>query len=215
MSAVLGEMSKAVIEGDLGRIVALTEAALKEGIAPKEVLQQGLMAGMEVVGSRFKAGDMFVPEVLLSAKTMQTALTILKPRLASSGAKMRGIIVLGTVEGDLHTIGKSLVGMMMEGAGFEVYDVGVDVSPEKFVEAIKDKKPDIVGMSALLTTTMLAMKRTVDAINEAGLRDRVKIMVGGAPLSSEFAKQIGADGYGSNAATAADMAKSFMDSSRS
>ncbi len=210
MSTVLSKMAKAVIEGDLGEIAGLTQTALDEGISPQDVLQQGLMAGMEVVGTRFKAGDMFVPEVLLSSKTMSTALALLKPKLSASGAKMRGKVVLGTVEGDLHTIGKSLVAMMMEGAGFEVYDAGVDVSPDAFVAAIKEKKPDIVGMSALLTTTMLAMKRTIDAIKEAGLRDKVKIMVGGAPLSPDYAKQIGADGYASNAATAADMAKSFV-----
>jgi 5-methyltetrahydrofolate--homocysteine methyltransferase len=210
MSSVLTKMSKAVIEGNLDDIAGLTQAALDEGLSPQEVLEQGLMAGMEVVGARFRDGDMFVPEVLLSAKTMSTALTVLKPKLAASGAKMRGKVVLGTVEGDLHTIGKSLVGMMMEGAGFEVFDAGVDVRPEAFVAAIKEKKPDIVGMSALLTTTMLAMKRTIDAIKEAGLRDQVKIMVGGAPLSAEYAKQIGADGYASNAATAAEMAKSFV-----
>jgi 5-methyltetrahydrofolate--homocysteine methyltransferase len=210
MSSVLTKMSKAVIEGNLDDIVGLTQAALDEGLSPQEVLEQGLMAGMEVVGARFRDGDMFVPEVLLSAKTMSTSLTVLKPMLAASGAKMRGKVVLGTVEGDLHTIGKSLVGMMMEGAGFEVFDAGVDVRPETFIAAIKEKKPDIVGMSALLTTTMLAMKRTIDAIREAGLRDQVKIMVGGAPLSAEYAKQIGADGYASNAATAAEMAKSFV-----
>jgi len=214
MSDILVKMSKAVIEGELGEIAGLTQSALDAGIAPQDVLERGLMAGMEVVGGRFRDGEMFVPEVLLSAKTMSASLVILKPKLSASGAKMRGKVVLGTVEGDLHTIGKSLVGMMMEGAGFEVFDAGVDVRPEAFVAAIKDKKPDIVGMSALLTTTMLAMKRTIDAITEAGLRDRVKVMVGGAPLSAEYAEQIGADGYASNAAAAVDMAKSFMEALR-
>jgi len=214
MSDILVKMSKAVIEGELGEIAGLTQSALDAGIAPQDVLERGLMAGMEVVGGRFRDGEMFVPEVLLSAKTMSASLVILKPKLSASGAKMRGKVVLGTVEGDLHTIGKSLVGMMMEGAGFEVFDAGVDVRPEAFVAAIKDKKPDIVGMSALLTTTMLAMKRTIDAITEAGLRDRVKVMVGGAPLSAEYAEQIGADGYASNAAAAADMAKSLMEALR-
>jgi 5-methyltetrahydrofolate--homocysteine methyltransferase len=165
---------------------------------------------MNEVGVRFKRGDMFVPEVLMSAEAMQEGLNVLRPHLVSSGVKLVGKIVMGTVKGDLHDIGKNLVGMMCEGAGFEVVNLGFNVEPEKFVEAIKEHQPDIVGMSALLTTTMRAMGYTIKAIEEAGLRDKVKIMVGGAPVDAEFARRIGADGYGANAPTGADMAKQLM-----
>jgi 5-methyltetrahydrofolate--homocysteine methyltransferase len=167
---------------------------------------------MNEVGIRFKAGDMFVPEVLMSADAMQASLQILRPELVASGAKLIGKIVMGTVKGDLHDIGKNLVGMMCEGAGFEVVDIGFNADPEKFIEAIKDHQPDIVGMSALLTTTMRAMAQTIKAIEEAGLRDRVKIMVGGAPVDAAFADRIGADGYGSNAAAGTDLARQLVGS---
>jgi 5-methyltetrahydrofolate--homocysteine methyltransferase len=207
MSAILEQISTAVIEGDLDEITDLTEDALDDGLSAEEILDNGLMAGMDYVGAEFKAGNMFVPEVLRSARTMQTAMDILKPLLAESGAKMAGKVVVGTVKGDLHDIGKSLVGMMCEGAGFEVKDIGKDVAPEAFVEAVKEFEPDIVGMSALLTTTMRAMEQVIKALEEAGLRDRVKVMVGGAPVTQAFADLIGADGYASNAASAADLAK--------
>jgi 5-methyltetrahydrofolate--homocysteine methyltransferase len=155
-------------------------------------------------------GDMFVPEVLMSADAMQASLTILRPELVASGAKLIGKIVMGTVKGDLHDIGKNLVGMMCEGAGFEVIDLGFNVDPEKFVDAIKVHQPDVVGMSALLTTTMRAMALTIKAIEEAGLRDEVKIMVGGAPVDAAFAERIGADGYGSNGPAGSDLAKKFV-----
>jgi 5-methyltetrahydrofolate--homocysteine methyltransferase len=153
---------------------------------------------------------MFVPEVLRSAKTMQTSMDILNPLLAESGVKMVGKVLLGTVKGDLHDIGKNLVGMMCEGAGFEVKDLGKDVAPEDFVEAVKEFEPDVVGMSALLTTTMRAMESTIKVLEEAGLRDKVKIMIGGAPVTQAFAAQIGADGYASNAASASELAKKFV-----
>jgi len=165
---------------------------------------------MDYVGVEFKAGNMFVPEVLRSAKTMQTSLEILRPLLVESGAKTAGKVLLGTVKGDLHDIGKNLVGMMWEGAGFEVKDIGKDVAPEQFVEAVKEWEPDVLGMSALLTTTMRAMESTIKVLEEAGLRDRVKVIIGGAPVTQDFADQIGADGYASNAAGAAELAKRLL-----
>jgi len=210
MSGILEQISTAVIEGNLDDIIDLTEDALDEGLSAQEILDNGLMAGMDYVGVEFKAGNMFVPEVLRSAKTMQSSMDILKPLLAEAGAKMVGKVLLGTVKGDLHDIGKNLVGMMCEGAGFEVEDLGKDVAPEAFVTAVKEHEPDVVGMSALLTTTMRAMEHTVKALEEAGLRDKVKIMIGGAPVTQAFSDQIGADGYASNAAAAADLAKSFV-----
>jgi len=210
MSEILSEISTAVIEGNLDDIVDLTEDALDAGLEAQEILNKGLMSGMDHVGVEFRAGNMFVPEVLRSARAMQSSMDILKPLLAESGVKMVGKVLLGTVKGDLHDIGKNLVAMMCEGAGFEVQDLGKDVAPESFVEAVKEFEPDIVGMSALLTTTMRAMEHTVKALEEAGVRDQVKIMVGGAPVTQSFADQIGADGYASNAASAAEMAKKFV-----
>jgi 5-methyltetrahydrofolate--homocysteine methyltransferase len=210
MSEILEQISTAVIEGDLDEIEDLTEDALDDGLGAEEILNRGLMPGMDHVGVEFRAGNMFVPEVLRSAKTMQTSMDILKPLLAESGVKMVGKVLLGTVKGDLHDIGKNLVGMMCEGAGFEVKDIGKDVAPETFVDAIKDFEPDVVGMSALLTTTMRAMESTIKVLEEAGLRDRVKIMIGGAPVTQAFSDQIGADGYASNAASAAELAKKFV-----
>ena len=210
MSAIYERLSTAILEGNEERIPKLVQKGLDEGLGPKDILDNGLIVGMNEVGARFKRGDMFVPEVLMSAKAMQAGLEILRPHLVASGAKLMGTIVIGTVKGDLHDIGKNLVGMMCEGAGFEVIDLGFNVAPEKFVEAIKKHQPDIVGMSALLTTTMRAMGYTIKAIEEAGLRNEVKIMVGGAPVDAEFAERIGADGYGSNAPTASELAKRLV-----
>lgn len=210
--SILSEISTCVIEGNLGDIQGLTKQALNEGMEAKDILDNGLMPGMDHVGVEFKAGNMFVPEVLRSAKAMANSMELLKPLLAESGVEMVGKIVLGTVKGDLHDIGKNLVAMMCEGAGFEVYDIGKDVSPEDFVGAIKEYNPDIVGMSALLTTTMRTMESTIKAIEEAGLRDKVKVMVGGAPVTDDFAQQIGADAYASNAASAAEIATKFVTS---
>ncbi len=210
MSEILEEIATAVIEGDLGAIADLTEDALDEDLSAQEILDNGLMVGMDHVGVEFKAGNMFVPEVLRSAKTMQESMLIIKPLLVESGSEMVGKVLLGTVKGDLHDIGKNLVGMMCEGAGFEVKDIGKDIEADGFIEAIKDFNPDIVGMSALLTTTMRAMENTIKALEEAGLRDQVKVMVGGAPVTQAFAEQIGADGYASNAASAAELAKQFV-----
>jgi 5-methyltetrahydrofolate--homocysteine methyltransferase len=210
MSKVLEKISEAVIRGDEDSMGDLTQDALAEGLSAKEILEGGLMPGMDHVGVEFKAGRMFVPEVLLSARTMKGSMSVLEPLLAEGESVAVGKVIMGTVEGDLHDIGKNLVGMMMEGAGFEVVDLGVDVTPEDFVESVKKEKPNIVGMSALLTTTMRNMGRTVDALKEAGLRDQVKIMIGGAPVTGDFAEQIGADGTASSAPAATDLAKEFM-----
>ena len=212
MSDVLGQISNAVIEGRVKDIPDLTNTALSSGLTAKDILDMGLMPGMDVIGAEFKKGKKFVPEVLLSARTMQASLGILKPLLAQAGAKMAGKVILGTVKGDLHDIGKSLVGMLLEGSGFEVVDLGKDVPPEKFVDSVKQEKPNIVAMSALLTTTMRSMGHTMTALKEAGLRETVKVMIGGAPVTMEFAKQIGADGYASNAPAAVELAKKFVNS---
>jgi 5-methyltetrahydrofolate--homocysteine methyltransferase len=207
----MDEISAAVIEGDLDALEDLTEDALDDGLSAEEILNKGLMPGMDHVGVEFRAGNMFVPEVLRSARTMQASMDILKPLLAESGVSLLGKVLLGTVKGDLHDIGKNLVGMMCEGAGFEVKDIGKDVAPEAFVEAVKDFEPDVVGMSALLTTTMRAMESTIKVLEESGVRDSVKIMIGGAPVTQAFADQIGADGYASNAASAAELARALAD----
>lgn len=210
MSELYQQLSTAILKGDVSVVPGLVQEALDAGIGPKDVLDNGLIVGMNEVGARFKRGEMFVPEVLMSARAMQGGLEILRPQLVASGAQLIGKIVIGTVKGDLHDIGKNLVGMMCEGAGFEVIDLGFNVPPEKFVEAIKQHQPNIVGMSALLTTTMRSMGHTIKAIEEAGLRDQVKIMVGGAPVDSEFASRIGADGYGSNAVGGTEVAKQLV-----
>ena len=210
MSTLYERIATAILEGDSDSVPGLVQKGLDEGMRAKALLDNGLVVGMDEVGVRFKRGDMFVPEVLMSAEAMKSGMFLLRPILAEAGEEMLGTIVLGTVEGDLHDIGKNLVGMMCEGGGFEVVNLGFDVPPEKFIEAIKEYQPQIVGMSALLTTTMRSMGHTIKAIAEAGLRDQIKIMVGGAPVDAEFADRIGADGYGSNGPAAADLAKKFV-----
>ena len=210
MSEMLSSLSKLVIEGSKDDMAGATRQALDAGLGPQEILNQGLMPGMDFVGVEFRAGRMFVPEVLRSARAMQQSMDIIKPLLVEAGAGMVGKILLGTVKGDLHDIGKNLVGMMCEGAGFEVKDLGKDVTPDTFVRGVKEFEPDLLGMSALLTTTMRSMEQTIIALQEAGVRDRVKIVIGGAPVTQEFADKIGADGYASNAASAVDMAKQFV-----
>ena len=207
MSDTLSTISNLIIEGKFADMIAKTNAALEEGLSAEKILNDGLMPGMDHVGVEFKAGNLFVPDVLYSAKAMQAAMTIIRPLLIETGVETAGKLVLGTVKGDLHDIGKNLVGMMCEGAGFEVIDLGNDVDPEVFVEAVKEHKPTILGMSALLTTTLGAMERTIKILEGAGLRDKVKIMIGGAPVNQDFADQITADGYASNAATASELAK--------
>jgi 5-methyltetrahydrofolate--homocysteine methyltransferase len=210
MSRIYERISTAIIEGDSEKIGGLVQKALDQELPAKDILDNAMVVGMSEVGVRFKAGDMFVPEVLMSADAMQAGLDILRPHLIASGVKLIGTIVMGTVKGDLHDIGKNLVNMMCEGAGFQIVDIGFNAYPEKFVEAIKVHKPDVVGMSAMLTTTMRAMAHTIKAIEEAGLRDQVKIMVGGAPVDAAFADRIGADGYGSNAPAGSDLAKKLV-----
>jgi 5-methyltetrahydrofolate--homocysteine methyltransferase len=198
------------MEGDADKTAGLVQKGIDQGLAAKDILDNGMVVGMSEVGVRFKAGDMFVPEVLMSADSMQAGLNVLRPHLIASGVKLIGKILMGTVKGDLHDIGKNLVNMMCEGAGFEIVDIGFNADPEKFVEGIKEHQPDVVGMSAMLTTTMRAMAQTIKAVEEAGLRDQVKIMVGGAPVDAAFAERIGADGYGSNAPAGSDLAKKFV-----
>lgn len=210
MSEILTALSTAIIQGQKDNIDALTAKALDAGLAPQDILDNGLMPGMDHVGVEFRAGNMFVPEVLRSARAMQTSMDRLRPLLVASGAKMVGRVLLGTVKGDMHDIGKNLVAMMCEGAGFEVRDMGKNVTPEQFVQEVKAFEPQVLGMSALLTTTMRTMEHTIKALEEAGLRSQVRIMVGGAPVTQTFADQIGADGYASNAASAAELARRFV-----
>lgn len=210
MSDTLSQLTQKVIEGDLAATPILTRQALDEGLGAAQILNQGLMPGMEHVGVEFGAGNLFVPEVLRAARAMQAAMDILRPLLVETGAKMAGKIAIGTVKGDLHDIGKNLVAMMCEGAGFEINDLGRDVDPARFVDAVRDGQADIVAMSALLTTTMRSMEHTLQALDAAGLRGRVKVMIGGAPVTQEFADKIGADGFAANAASAADLAKRLI-----
>jgi 5-methyltetrahydrofolate--homocysteine methyltransferase len=210
MSENLSEITSLLIEGNFGSMAEVTVEALDSGIPAIDILNQGLMPGMDHIGVEFKAGRVFVPEVLRSAKAMQKSMDIIRPILAETGAKPAGKIVLGTVKGDLHDIGKNLVGMMCEGAGFEVIDLGRNIEPQEFVEEIIKLEPDIVGLSALLTTTMIFMDRTIQALKEAGIRDKVIILVGGAPVNQDFAEEIGADGYASSAVEAVDLAKSLI-----
>ena len=201
-------LAEAVVQGNQNDSVRLTKEALDEGVAPKKVLDEGLIAGMTVIGVRFKANEVYIPEVLISARAMKSAMDILEPRLAAAGVNPLGRALIGTVQGDLHDIGKNLVVMMLKGAGFYVEDIGVDVAPDVFVEKIRAAQPSIVGLSALLTTTMPAMEKTIRAIQEAGLS--CKILVGGAPVTQNYADTIGADGYAADAASAVDVAKGFL-----
>jgi len=191
-------------------VTQLVQRALDEGIKAEDVLNQGLIPGMDVIGERMQSGEMFIPEVLMAAKKMRAGVSILKPLLGDATISVAGKVAIGTVKGDLHDIGKNLVKMMMESAGFEVNDLGVDVAPEKFVKAVTENDADIVALSALLTTTMPMMKETVDALRESGVRDSVKVMVGGAPVTKKFADDIGADGYAPDAGSANKMAKTLM-----
>ena len=209
MADVLQEIASKLYDGEDQEVAALVQQALDEGMGPAQVLQGGLIAGMDEVGRDFKAGDLFVPEVLVAARAMHAGMSVLRPLLAESDVVSVGRYVIGTVKGDLHDIGKNLVKMMLEGAGFETIDLGTDVGPEGFVDAVREHRPSLVGMSALLTTTMVQMKATIEALEEAGLRESVKIMVGGAPVTDAFAKEIGADAYAADAASAVDVARSL------
>ena len=204
------ELQECVITGQQTKVKDLTQELLDAGNSAKEILDGGLIPGMAVVGKRFQEGEYFIPEMLLSARALNMGLDLLKPHLEASDAKPVATVLIGTVKGDIHDIGKNLVAIMLRGGGFEVIDAGVDVAPEKFVEMAKESNVDLVGLSALLTTTMTAMKDTVDAFNADGSRDDVKIMIGGAPVTSNYATDIGADGYAQNASLAVDTAKDLV-----
>ncbi|MBI5305913.1 MAG: corrinoid protein [Chloroflexi bacterium] len=201
---------KSVVEGDAKKCVAEIKAALDAGADPAKVLNEGMIAAMAQVGCYFEQGEYYVPEMLVSARAMQEGLKLLKPRLVEADVKPVAKIVIGTVKGDLHDIGKNLVAMMLEGAGFEVIDLGVDVAPDKFVNAVRQHQPRFIGMSALLTTTMPMMVKTVDALKAAGLRNQVVVMIGGAPVTEQFAKQIGADLFAPDASSSANRAKTML-----
>jgi 5-methyltetrahydrofolate--homocysteine methyltransferase len=209
MSAILEQIRASVIEGNAKGTEAQVQQALDEGLPAEEILNAALIPAMGEVGAKFEEGEYFVPEMLISARAMQAGLKLLKPLLAESGTEPIGKVAIGTVKGDLHDIGKSLVAMMLEGAGFEIVDLGVDVTPEKFVDAVKNGV-NVVAMSALLTTTMPNMSNTIKAITDAGLRDRVHIMIGGAPVTESYAKQIGADGYAPDASSAVRKARELL-----
>jgi 5-methyltetrahydrofolate--homocysteine methyltransferase len=206
--ADLKALADAIIKGDQNTAVEITKAALAEGTEAESVLNDGLIAGMDVIGERFKKNEVYIPEVLIAARAMKMAMEILEPELVKAGVKPRGKFLIGTVQGDLHDIGKNLVAMMMKGAGFEVIDLGVDAGPEKFVEQAKASGAQIVGMSALLTTTMPSIEKTLTALKEAGVP--AKVMIGGAPVTQGYADKIGADGYSPDAASAVDTAKSLV-----
>jgi 5-methyltetrahydrofolate--homocysteine methyltransferase len=201
----------AVLQGDIPGAPARVQAALDVGLDPETILNEGMIAAMAEVGAQYECGDIYVAEMFISAKTLQGALAVLRPHLRSANVQAKGKVVLGTVKGDMHDIGKNLVSMMLEGAGFEVQDLGADVHPSKFVEAVAALQPQVVALSALLTTTMPSMKSTIDALTAAGLRDQVKIMVGGAPVNQVYADAIGADGYAQDASQAAALAKSLIE----
>ena len=205
----LQTITETLITGDSKKLQELVQEALTAGIPANDILRKGLIAGMDIVGEKMQSGDMFIPEVLMAARAMSFSVEILKPLLAEGEAASAGKMIIGTVKGDLHDIGKNLVVMMMESAGFEVIDLGVDVEPDMFVKAIKENKPSLVGLSALLTTTMPMMRKSIESIKDSGLRDSLKIIVGGAPVTQAFADEIGADGYAPDAGSAAKLAKSY------
>jgi 5-methyltetrahydrofolate--homocysteine methyltransferase len=211
MEPVISEIFEAILEGQQKKAIEKVNQALAENVDPSVILNEGMVKAMAEVGRLFEEGEYFVPEMLIAARAMQSGLAILKPHLAQADVKSSGKVVAGTVKGDLHDIGKNLVAMMLEGAAFEIVDLGSDVSPDQFVEAVRSSGADIVAMSALLTTTMPNMKTTIEALEAAGLRDKVKVIVGGAPLTPEYAKQIGADGYAADASRAVALAKSLIE----
>lgn len=206
----LKSIAESVVEGDDKKVEELTKRAIADGVGIAKILDDGLIAGMETIGELFGRKEAFVPELLLSARAMQASMKLLEPLLVGSGIKPIGKVALGTVKGDIHNIGKDLVGIMLKGAGFEIIDLGVDVPPEKFIDTVRAGGIDIVGMSALLTTSMSMMKTTIEALDTAGLRKQVKIIIGGAVVTQDYAESIGADGYGANAAEAANRAKKLL-----
>lgn len=204
------EIHDALIKADHTELIKLVKNALERGVPSNDILNRGLIAGMEVVGEKMEHQEMFIPEVIQAARAMADAIELLKTTLAEEGIAAKGIVVIGTVKGDLHDIGKNLVAMMCESVGFEVHNIGVDISPEQFVQTIKEKKAGILMLSALLTTTMPMMKKTIETVTENGLRNDVKILIGGAPVDQSFATKIGADGYAPDAGSAARLAKSLV-----
>jgi 5-methyltetrahydrofolate--homocysteine methyltransferase len=207
---IIKRIFEELAEGEADKTELLTQEALRQGVSPEIILKEGLIAGMNIIGERFKKGELFVPEVLLAARAMQAGMNILKLRLIQTGVKPAGRIIIGTVKGDLHDIGKNLVAMMLEGAGFEIIDLGIDTAPERFIQEVKDKKPQIVALSALLTTTLPMMKATIELLKAEGLEGTVKVLVGGAPLSQRYADEIGADGYAPDAVSAVAKARELI-----
>ncbi len=206
--ADLKALAEAIINGKRDEAVELTKQAIDEALSPEQILNEGLTAGMDVVGTKFKNNEFYVPEVLIAARAMNASMELLEPLLAESGAKPRGVVVLGTVKGDLHDIGKNLVGMMLKGGGFKVVDLGIDVAPESFVESARGESADIVALSALLTTTMPQMKNVIEALKGADVP--IKVMIGGAPITQQYADEIGADGYAPDAASVVDLARELV-----
>jgi 5-methyltetrahydrofolate--homocysteine methyltransferase len=212
MTMDFSALAEAIIKGDMEAAKGETQKALDEKCDPQSILDKGLIAAMDTVGQNFSQGTMFVPQMLRSAKTMQSCVALLKPHFQAGTVASKGTVVMGTVKADLHDIGKNLVAMMLEGAGFTIIDLGVDVTPEAFVQTVEDKSPQIIGMSALLSTTMPSMAATIQALNAAGLRNKVKVMIGGAPVTAKFADEIGADRYAPDAGSAVAAAKELVQS---
>ena len=207
---ILEEIAIGVEKGDSNSVHALTEKALTQKISVGEILNNGLVAGMDVIGEKFKNNEVFIPEVLISAKAMKAGMELIKPLLAKANVESKGKVVIGTVKGDLHDIGKRIVAMLLEGAGFEVTDLGTDVSKEKFLEFVEKERADILGMSALLTTTMTYMKEVIEAVENANLKQDVRVIIGGAPITHSYAEEIKADGYAPDAASAIDLVKDLL-----
>jgi 5-methyltetrahydrofolate--homocysteine methyltransferase len=207
---IMESIKKGLKEGDAASVRALTKEALTQNVSPVDIMNNGYVAGMDIIGSLFKNNQIFIPEVLVSARAMKAGMEIVRPLLAESNAKPIGKVIMGTVQGDLHDIGKNIVSMLLEGAGFEVIDLGADVAKEKFLEALEKEEANIIGMSALLTTTMTQMKEVIKSIESANLREKARVMIGGAPITQAFAEEISADGYAPDAASAVDVARSLL-----
>ena len=207
---LLQKVSEELQRGNFREVPRLVQEVLDVGVSPSKILNDGLVAGMEVVGEKFRKDELFIPEVLIAARAMHAGMEILRPKLVETGAKLAGKIILGTVKGDLHDIGKNLVGMFLEGGGFQVIDAGIDVPAEKFVEMVRSNKPNILGLSALLTTTLPRMKEVIESLIKAGVRNSVKVIVGGAPITEKFAKEIGADGYAPDGASAVERVRDLI-----
>jgi len=207
---IFKDIADEVEKGHSDTVKELTERALSQDISAEEILYKGLVVGMEIISEKFKNNECFIPEVLVAAKAMNIGLEVIKPLLAEANVKSQGKVVMGTVKGDLHDIGKNIVAMLLQGAGFEVIDCGADVPKEKFLEAVKSEQADVIGMSALLTTTMLYMKEVIEMLKSEGLREKVKVIIGGAPITKSYAETIGADGYAPDAASAVDLTKGLL-----